>query len=467
MRFVFSIILIFLTILPVSSLDLPVSRISDDSILRNRLLENWFLDTPRNVLFRHTRIEYLQTGERVEVSVKEGTDEIIVVLSREQMGGRVATAENPATERRPTGQFPGWVQGSWMLTRSKVTGAGTMIRIFPRSDQFTYIQFRPFDMEKCLMDVVLYGGYITRSMPVAIPPPQRGIPSSNSAFEQLYTMPLNDILTLVGEKFPLRYFEPDPVTYRDNRTFITQVRQHIGALRFADDGAIDENGNFVLIKTLQAQNPARAGLNCSGFTKWLIDGILRPVTGTRLSIAPLKTPFGERGSSFTVNWEESRDVFFGLDWIRHLASEVNSVLRSPAHRNLMEFEVRCNNFSSLIVTENRAYVEHSYPGFMHEAGYGIEGLRPLLYTLAIDDPYSFYLAAISTEIPTPSSPRGTPRLRQYYHVAALVPYFDEFGNFRIVVFESSAETSFNNFRNRYPGHHINLVRIPVPSRFEP
>jgi hypothetical protein len=52
-------------------------------------------------------------------------------------------------------------------------------------------------------------------------------------------------------------------------------------------------------------------------------------------------------------------------------------------------------------------------------------------------------------------------------VAALVPYFDEYGDFKVVVFESAAETQFNSFRTRYPGHFINLVQIPVVNRFEP
>jgi hypothetical protein len=341
-----------------------------------------------------------------------------------------------------------------MLTRNKTTGAPTLIRIFLRSDQSTYIQFRPFDAERSRMDAVLHGGYITRSLPIAVP------------FERLYTIPLNDILQLVQDRFDFRYFEPNPALYWENQAFISQVRSRLGYLRYTDDGAIDENGNYVFIETGQRQT-ASPGLNCSGFAKWLIDGILRPITGERLLIPPLRAPFGQRGSSFTANWEGRRDVFFGLDWIRNLAAQANSVLRSPAFRDLEEFEVRSDIFSHVIVSENRAFVDRTYPGFMPEAGFGIEGLRPLLYTLAIDDPHSFYLVAVNNEISTPTSPRGTPRLRQYFHVAALVPYFDEYGVFRIVVFESAAETSFNDFRNRYPGHFVNLVRVPVSPRFDP
>jgi hypothetical protein len=280
-------------------------------------------------------------------------------------------------------------------------------------------------------------------------------------------MQLNDILKLAGEKFPIKYFDPDPQYYRNSRSLVEQVRQHIGDLRFTDDGAIDENGNYVFIETLQPQTLTSPGLNCSGFVKWLIDGILRPVTGQRLSINPIKAPFGDRGSSFTVNWEESRDPYFGLDWIRNLAAEANTILRSPLIRRLEEFEVRSDIFS---LVENRNFDIINYPGFLAEAGYGFEGLYPLLYTLAVENPFSFYLAAINNEVGapiTPENPRGGARLRQFFHVAALIPYFDESGVFRVVVFESAAETSFNSFRSRYPGHYINLVQIPVSGLFDP
>jgi len=435
--------------------DLPVSRITDDSLLRIRLKEQWMLESPVRVLSQGSRIELLETGERVQISTIQGREEFMVIFARELYRG------TSLANRRAAGTFPGWAQGSWILTRRR-DGAATQIRIYPRSDQNTHIQLRPLSEDKCQLDVVIYGGFVARSIPIAVP------------FERLYTMQINDILRLAENKIPLRYFEPDIASYAATRNFIAQVRPHLAGLRYADDGAIDENGNHVLIASLQEQNPQSSGLNCSGFIKWLIDGMLRPVTGRRLPIDPLKAPFGERGSSFTVNWEERRDVFFGLDWIRNLAAEANETLRAlpntrtSAYRRLEEFEVRSDNFSLIMLNQNsRGFVTHSYYGFLSEAGYGMEGLHPLLYTLAIDEPFSFYLAAVNSEINTPSSPGGTPRLRQYHHVAALVPYFDENGNFRIVVFESAAETSFTAFRNRYNRHHVNLVRIPVPPRFEP
>jgi len=445
----FVILLVLLNVSPVCGLDLPVSKISDDSLIRLKIKDSWMTESPARVLSQYARKETLESGEKVEIRTSEGKEEFMVHISRELTRG------TDAANRIGTGQFPGWIQGSWMLTRRKDTGAGTQIKIFLRSDQQTFIQFHPFTSDKCFMDAVVYGGFIAHSIPVAV------------SFERLYTMPLNDILRLIENKFPIRYYEPDISNYKDTITFISQVRSRISNLRFVDDGAIDENGKFVFIETLKPQPSNLQGFNCSGFTKWLIDGLLRPVTGARLSIPPLKAPFGKRGSSFTAKWEEEKDIFFGLDWIRNLAAEANGTLRTPSHRAIEEFEIRNENFAYVLANEKRTFVTRSYPSFLPEAGYGFEGLHPLLYTLAIDEPFCFYLAAVNKEISDPSLPKGTPSLRQYYHVAALVPYFDENGFFKIVVFESAAETSFAAFRNRYPRQYVNLVKIPISPTFDP
>jgi hypothetical protein len=307
------------------------------------------------------------------------------------------------------------------------------------------------------MDVVLYDGYVVHSLPLPIP------------FDRLQVLPVEEILKTAGNKFPRRYFDPNPGQYRDIRGFIARVRSRLPELRFRDDGAMDEEGRYVYIDTLEAQE-GEEGLNCSGFAKWIVDGMLRPLTGERLAIAPLKAPFGQRGSSFTEPYEALRDPFFGLDWIRQLASRALSALRSPDFAALGEIEVRKYPFASVIMRRQGGSSIRSYPGFLNDAGYGFEGIHPLLYTLAVDEPGVLYLAGINTEMGPPSTaknPRGLPRLRQYFHVAVLVPYFNEYGNFQVAVFESAEETSFTAFKNRYPGHFVNLVRIPVEGAFDP
>jgi hypothetical protein len=462
--FLFS--LFFFLSFPVFGQDLPLSRIVDDSALRTGVKDTWLVETPTRVLPKSRVMNTLPGGGRVELRVEAAKDEFSVIFARELKNSNGNGGANSS--------FPGWAQGSWILTRRRDNGEAVRIRIFLRSDPYAYIQFQPFpsNADKCQMDVVLYDAYIVRSLPLPV------------TLERLYTMQLGEVLKLAGNQFPRRYFEPNPDDYRLQRQFISKVRESIKGLEFADDGAIDQKGNYVYINTGLEQK-GRPGLNCSGFAKWLVDGILRPITGERLEIPPLKEPYGERGSSFTDIWEKQRDTFFGLDWIRNLASTVWSKLLSPAFGNLDEIEVRGDRFSQLTLRTRNNKTEYSYPGFLENAGYGVEGLLPLLYTLAIDEPGKFYLAAVNNETGPPATednPRGPPRMRQYFHIAAFVPYFSESRVFHVAVFESAAETSISAFRNRYPlsertingekrlfpnGHYVNLVRIPVEAAFEP
>jgi hypothetical protein len=436
-----------LTALPLFGLDQPMRQLIDDTSLRISLVESWFTEVPNQVLGRRPVLRNLGGGGRVQIRSEEGGEEFMIILARELTGVPGAGA----------GSFPGWAQGSWILTRRKDSGAAVRIRIFLRSDPYTYVQFRPLGDDKCQMDVVLYDAYALRSLPLPIP------------FERLYTIPVEEALGLAGNKFPRKYFEPDPANYRDIRSLIAGVRKRLPELAFADDGAIDELGKYVYINTLEPQDGS-AGLNCSGFAKWVVDGILRPHTGERLPIGPLKEPFGQRGSSFSEPWERIRDPYFGLDWTRQLASRAMAVLRSPVYSGLEEIEVRGQSFAQVIVRGQNTSAIRAYPEFLKDAGFGIEGLHPLLYTLAINEPGRIYLASVNTEMGPPATednPRGRPRMRQHFHIAVLVPFFNEYGVFQIAVFESAEETSFARFKNRYPGHAVNLVRIPAEAAFDP
>jgi hypothetical protein len=412
-------------------LDVPSAKIQDDSSLRISLVQSWFKEAPLKTLANRPFIHTLPGGGRIQVRIEDGPREFGIVLAREL-----------------NGTFPGWAQGSWILTRSKDDGGAVRIRVFLRSDPYTYVQFRPMGAGKSRMDVALYEAYAVRSLPIAIP------------FDRLLVIPVEEALAAAGSAFPRRYFDPHTEDYRDIRALAAAIRERLPGLAYRDDGAIDEQGRYVYIKTLEEQAGGQ-GLNCSGFAKWVADGILRPVTGRLLSIPPLKTTFGQRGSPFTDPYEDTQEPFFGLDWTRNLASRANSVLRSPGYGVLEEIEVRNAPFSSVILRDREGGGVRPFPGFLMNAGFGIEGIHPLLYTLAIDEPGRIYLASVNNE----TDP--APRMRRHFHVAVLAPYFNENGNFQVALFESAAETSFSRFKTRYPGHYVNLVRVPVEGEFNP
>ncbi|MDR1352619.1 MAG: hypothetical protein LBK05_04975 [Treponema sp.] len=434
----------FLLLLAISlwAADSPSSKIEDDSALRRSLKESWLTEAPGKVLAARPSVHTLPGGGRVQVRAEERGSELAVIFARELV----------TTGGRGSGSFPGWAQGSWVFSRDRRDGSLISIRTFPGRDPYTYVQFRPLAGGKSQMDTVIYDAYLVQShaLPVTI--------------ERIMEIPLEEVFRAAGAAFPRRYFDPHPGLYRDLLALAARIREELPSLSFRDDGAIDEQGRYVFINTLSPQD-GRGGLNCSGFAKWVVDGILRPLTGTRLPVEALKQPFGKRGSSFTEPYERLRDPFFGLDWTRNLASRANSALLSPVFGQIEEFEVRSAPFGSLIVRDRRGAPAGSrpYPGFLLNAGFGVEGLDALLYTLAIDEPGRIYLASVNNEINSPNPPR----MRQHFHIAVLVPYFNEYGVFRVAVFESAEETSFARFKSRYPGHCVNLAGIPVEGAFSP
>ncbi|MCL2601049.1 MAG: hypothetical protein FWD88_07710, partial [Treponema sp.] len=245
---------------PAFGRDVPVARIVDDSIVRLMARDAWLVESPARVQATPRALHNLDGGGRIEIRAIGRPGEILILFAR---------------QHHRCGQFTGWVQGSWEFTRSRANGNVTKARVFPRSDQQTFVQFRPFGTDRVHMDVLLYGAYVIQGQALPV------------SMDRLTVMPLNDILQLAGSRFPVRYFEPNPDDFSDHRQFIANVRERLPELRFADDGAIDHTGRFVYIATGEEQQ-GQPGLNCSGFAKWLIDGILRPITGERLEIPPLR-----------------------------------------------------------------------------------------------------------------------------------------------------------------------------------
>jgi hypothetical protein len=217
---------------------------------------------------------------------------------------------------------------------------------------------------------------------------------------------------------------------------VRQVRSRLHALRDADDGALDEDGTFRFIETLSPQGAA-GGFNCSGFAKWIVDGVYSSRSGRYLSITEVKQKRpSDRGNRWSARYEDERDPYFGLDWSRNLAlaaagrdsgdSEAADVRRVP------------------------------YLSYVEDVGYPVEALGLAVYLLAVREPGYFYLGSVN-------QPFGSdPVLRQHVHVVVVFPYFDEAGRFHAIVMERNVETSLNSLARRYPGDSVHLVRVPMP-----
>ena len=337
------------------------------------------------------------------------------------------------------------IQGEWRLYRSMATGQAEEIRIFPLNDENVFVSVYPppAPQKKTFLSIEIYGSKLCDNIPVG------------GSFESLYHMPLSRIYEMTDTLAPWYIFSHNNSDYNDIISVVHSIQTLLPRLVYTEDGAFDENGKAVHIKDLSPQAEEETwgkdiigGVNCSGFAKWIVDGIIRPAAGNGLFIQPLKTPTDNPDSHFTKPHREQRDLFFGLDWCRNLAA---AVVTLNAGKTVLPAE------SGTDVTDS---VFADGTGYSRHTGYPVEELIPLLYYLAVKEPGCFYLGAVNRL-------RGNPPLRQYHHIAVFFPYFSAENGFCITVFESAAETDKQVFieRNKDAFIHLSRVKVPEAGRF--
>jgi hypothetical protein len=228
-----------------------------------------------------------------------------------------------------------------------------------------------------------------------------------------------------------------------------QIRLQLPRLFAGDieDGAQDAKGQFVYIKNLEPQS-GMGGFNCSGFTKWVIDGLYRALTGGKMmDITALKKQPTQRtnANQYIQHRYPERDPYFGLDWIRNLAwyAEQSRFPDKPL------VNITRNDVSDV-----------TFLPFVPDVGYPLSSLEAVLYEQAGKNPGVFYLGAVSVEFGT------NPPMRQYIHDLVLMPRFDKNGQFVINMFERNTETTPEILRQRYPGGYIFLTKVQGSRQFD-
>jgi hypothetical protein len=208
---------------------------------------------------------------------------------------------------------------------------------------------------------------------------------------------------------------------------------------------MDEDGNLVLIESLRLQDQ-QAGFNCSGFAKWIVDGLHEPLYGSYLSIGELKTKhLSRRGHRWSDPLEDERDPYFGLDWTRNLATAMLSGEQGETGVDPEAADVR----------------SVAYNEYVEDIGFPVARLPQILYLLAVHEPGHFYIGSLNREF------GSDPPLNQHVHVAVLFPYFDDRGRFVVDVMERNVETSLQSLDRRYHDDSIHLVRVRADRSYTP
>ena len=410
--------------------DLPLESIPENDDLRQRWMTE-LIEAPRDrVLAFRTRTEVNTSGRwRLEAIRGPRAFYIAMVPDLEVLYG----------------------QGAWIIKRDLSTGRFVQAKVFLRNDPNTFLRLYPFG-DRSKLDLVIYRGVIRHDIILPVP------------FRKLLTSSLKDIVRWTRDSVDWELLSPVPGLYGNLRSLVQAVRARLGGLRYSEDGALDESGRPVLIAGgIPSGEP---GLNCSGFAKWVVDGMLKPVSSSWLSVDTLKERNEDlRGSSFTQPYEKARDPFFGLDWAWNLGKAVADALYPSRRNSVTDNDVQVPAFALIdrggSEPANGSQAYEPYPANFEIGGYRVDGLRPLLYVLAIREPGNFYIASFNRRMGRDIA------LRQYFHEALLFPYFESSGEFRVAVFESAAETSLEAVLRRYPSEFAHLVRIPALPDFDP
>ena len=335
--------------------------------------------------------------------------------------------------------FASPVSGSFIVQRDGESGELRRVKIFYKDDPGSYLSILPRGAEDSQMEIYLLGRKLQERINIPFPT------------EQIIRMPVARIMQLssayVNWQFyiPRQEFPPNVLTETDD--LAEQIRPYLKELKDAEDGAIDSLGRYVYIGDGTPQSDReQGGLNCSGFVKWVVDGILSPITGELLSVDELKRPHGDyRGNRWSRKLEELEDPFFGLDWTRNLAIRAHQYVHGIEAQSPEDYDVR----------------HLKYHQYKEDVGYPVEQLPTLLYELARDSDNYLYLGSVNELF------HGENEVRKHYHVAAFLPWLDQNGRLEVALFDRNREIDLESFIRTHQGAHIHLVRIPHRGVFQP
>ena len=311
---------------------------------------------------------------------------------------------------------------------------------------------------KTLADFVVYGSYAARGVPVGLP------------FQRLYRASFLEVFDLTENTLPWNYMNIMPALYHPVRQMIAVIRENLERIHLTEDAAYDEDGNPIYISTgkerveaPEVKEAQELGLSSAGFLKWIVDGLVVPVSGGYTRLAPLQVPTVEfRQGSFAEGLEADSEVTFSLNWTRNLAAAVLSTYSGRNfYYNTSGCDVRIEPFSAEIDESGR--LSNSL-GYLEDSGYRVNTIKGLLYVLAATEPGKIYLGAVRQ---SNRSTAENPEVHFFTEGVAIFPYFDAHGQFQVVIFEGGEELSLEAFLNRYKDSYVHLARINASERFFP
>jgi hypothetical protein len=332
------------------------------------------------------------------------------------------------------GGYPLDSAGTFIIKRSLADGSFQQLKVFVQDGPGTYVRVFP-DGDRTVLDAWLFGEPFQTGIVLPV------------GFDRVLTAPLSSLIEWTSRVVDWSTLLGPAPGAGDERiqSMVRSIASRLRSLRDMDDGAMDGSGKMVSIAT--GLPAGRGGFNCSGFAKWVADGLYAPLSGHPMEIGPLKSRNAGRANSWSARFEEELDPYFGLDWSRGLARAIAQARTGVAPSD-EQIDVR----------------DSDRLPYIRDVGYPVARLQLLLYFLARRDPGTFYIGSVNAPSQLAVS-EGTPMLRQHHHVIVLFPYFDSAGTFQVAVMERNLQTSLPSLLRRYGTEYVHLERVSSDGAF--
>ncbi|MBQ9282700.1 MAG: hypothetical protein IJ207_10995 [Treponema sp.] len=433
-------------------------RIPDSAVIRKAVADNWFEKSLAELRHNRTELRTNSIGQVFQVRLEETSDVFSIIVAPEtELSVDLYTQDG--IQRKTVNEYPADTSGSWVLIRDSASGNALYIRYYFASDSDVFVQFSPSG-KKTLADYVIDGCFAARGVQIGVP------------FDYFYTASFASVLSLTEKTLPWHYAEIYPDQYHANLVMIKTIQDNLSRIKQVENGGYNEFGkpafmfgkNAGKARTVDSEDEKNGILtmNHSGFVKWIVDGLVKPLNGSATYIEPLlrettnPSPLGLAGIK-----GRSESLSYSLDWTRNLAAAKLSL--QVQRKYLYEesgVDVKIEPFSAELSDKGITAVA----GYIKDSGYEIKYLKPLLYVLAAEQPTYFYLAAIRRSV-HPND--GSPEFHVFDSSAAIFPYFDKSGQFGCTVFENGREMTLAQFTKKYPDCFIHLTRVLSSDRFSP
>ena len=468
-RRIFMIVLAAFLAVSQASADYIKLKVPDSSEVRRTVLDSWLL-APLSQLNGRPSEVYTDSQENLfQVrSEREGQSTVVVVtpstlLKVTHMVGNtvVGVVDEPSFNRSSC--------GAWLLYRNRISGEAEKIVIYFTESPEVYLQIRPAG-KKTVVDMMVYGSYIARGVPISIP------------FENIYTSSFQTIFNHTRKNLPWGYVVPDKDQYANITSLIPEIRRRLADVAYLEDAAYNEKGDLYSItkgepfaKEIEdvalnywlknppeeehSEKPITVG--APGFVKWVVDGLVRPLTGKATKISELVAPTVKSGDiSKREVMSQSWNFSLNLDWDRHLAEKVYSIHAGNRFFSWDKcgVDVTDDFFVSSLSDDGRILPA---VGYIKNVGYGTDVLKALMYVLAVTEPDTIFLGAIQEPSPVKADEMV------FNSNAVFLPYFRANGRFDCVVFQAGKELTLEQFVKNSPEVHVHLERIKSSSKFDP